>query len=152
MILKAVNQEKPEDINKVISDIIVNNLNLVDLRTRINMFLNDGSFSQLLDNLNPLSILINTRKVSLLYRGLLSKRTATNEIRSLNPYLHGRTCPITTSESAVIGLVKHLSLGVIINEQEEFLIPYYKVKNGKLLTNQIYKLNFYDEQDKNITD
>ena len=132
-------------------DIIFHKLNLKDLALRINQYSADGSFVQLLENVNELAEVVHARKVSLLYKGLLTRASAIMDLRDLNPYMQGRLCPISTSEGQTIGLIRHLALGAKFDKDEEVLVPCYKVKDGKIV-NRVVWLSVYDEINKFITD
>lgn len=118
-------------INKL-KETINKRLNLNDLNGRIISFYMDGSFAQILEEINPISTLIHRRKVSLLYKGLLSKVNATEESRKHAGYQLGRLCPLSTSEGQSVGLILHLASGTKFNEYDELLVPYLAVRDGKL--------------------
>lgn len=118
-------------INKL-KETINKRLNLNDLNGRIIGFYMDGSFAQILEEINPISTLIHRRKVSLLYKGLLSKVNATEESRKHAGYQLGRLCPLSTSEGQSVGLILHLASGTKFNEYDELLVPYLVVRDGKL--------------------
>lgn len=103
-----------------------------DLNGRIINYYMDGSFAQILEEINPISSLIHRRKVSLLYKGLLSKINATEASRKHAGYQLGRVCPLSTSEGQSVGLILHLASGAKFNKYDELLVSYNKVSNGEI--------------------
>ena len=147
-----VNNENSSEtlhVNKL-KEIINKRLNLNDLNGRIINYYMDSSFAQILEEINPISSLIHRRKVSLLYKGLLSKVNATEASRKHAGYQLGRVCPLSTSEGQSVGLILHLASGAKFNKYDELLVPYNKVSNGKI--GQLMWLLPYQEMNVYITD
>lgn len=134
-----------------VGDTLVYALNSFDLKKRIRSLTSDGSFMQILDDINPLSEIIHVRKFSLLYKGLLGKRSVTVENRNVNIFQLGRSCFISTTEGQAIGLIQHLSIGTRIDEKDDMLTAYFKVENGKIIR-QIVWLKPTEEVGVYITD
>jgi len=76
---------KSEDIS--IMDQIILKLKLKIISSKISNYCLDGSFVQLLEDNSPITEILHMRKVSLLFKGLISRNSATFDIRDMNPLL-----------------------------------------------------------------
>ncbi len=112
-------------------------------------FFTSSQISQFMDNENPLAELEHKRRLSVTGPGGLNRDRAGLEVRDVQPSYYGRICPIQTPEGPNVGLVGHLALFAKINDFGFLETPYFKVKNGKVLTDVQY-LNAYQEEQFNI--
>ena len=112
-------------------------------------FFTSSQISQFMDNQNPLAELEHKRRLSVTGPGGLNRDRAGLEVRDVQPSYYGRICPIQTPEGPNVGLVGHLALFAKINDFGFLETPYFKVKNGKVLTDVQY-LNAYQEEQFNI--
>lgn len=76
---------------------------------QIKRFLTLSNFSQLLNNLNPLSELTHKRKITLISEKISNKKQTTLKLREINISQYGRICPIETTEGKNSGLILYLS-------------------------------------------
>jgi DNA-directed RNA polymerase subunit beta len=134
------------------NDYISQLLNLKDLKSRLVLAMMDGTYVQMLDNTNPLAAMIHVRKVSLLVKGLLSKRSVSTDTRRSSATYFGRHCPVSTSEGETIGLIQHLSFASFFDYKDDLCVLVHPVKDGKVNREKIVKLKPLDEIDKIITD
>ena len=96
----------------------------------INSFFGSGQLSQFMDEVNPLSELSHTRRVSALGPGGLSKQSAKLEVRDVHHSHYGRICPVQSPEGQLVGLTGYLALHAKLNEFGFLQAPYRKVKDG----------------------
>ncbi|PIR44013.1 DNA-directed RNA polymerase subunit beta [Candidatus Wolfebacteria bacterium CG10_big_fil_rev_8_21_14_0_10_31_9] len=109
-------------------------------------FLTSSQLSQFMDQTNPLSEVEHKRRLSLLGPGGLTREHAGFEVRDVHPSYYGRICPIETPEGQSIGLVNHLANYSRINELGFLEAPYMKVKDGKVMTNDVTWMNAIEEE------
>ena len=103
------------------------------LSTIRDFFAQTSTFSQFMDQINPLAELTHKRRLSALGPGGLNRERAGFEVRDVHPSHYGRICPIETPEGPNIGLINSLSLYSRINEFGFIEAPYRKVVKGKVL-------------------
>ena len=115
----------------------------------IKEFFTSSQICQFMDNENPLAELEHKRRLSTTGPGGLSRERAGFEVRDVQPSHYGRICPIQTPEGPNIGLVNHLASFARINLYGFIETPYFKVKNGKVLS-EIHYLNAFEEERYNI--
>jgi DNA-directed RNA polymerase subunit beta len=115
----------------------------------IKEFFVSSQMSQFMDNENPLAELEHKRRLSATGPGGLTRERAGFEVRDVQPSHYGRICPIETPEGPNIGLVSHMSSFAKVNPYGFLETPYFKVKEGKVLS-EIRYLNAYEEEKYNI--
>lgn len=124
---------------------------LVNIRpvvAAIKEFFGSSQLSQFMDQNNPLSELTNTRRLSALGPGGLSRERAGFEVRDVHNSHYGRMCPIETPEGPNIGLIGSLATYARINEFGFMETPYRKVdKVNKQVTTDVRYLTADEEDD-----
>ena len=88
-----------------------------------------ASFSQFMDQTNPLAELTHKRRLSALGPGGLRRERAGFDVRDVHHSHYGRICPIETPEGPNIGLIGSLATYGKINEYGFIETPYRKVLN-----------------------
>jgi DNA-directed RNA polymerase subunit beta len=111
-------------------------INAKTLSSVINSFFGTNQLSQFMDQTNPLSEVTHKRRLSALGPGGLSRERAGFEVRDVHYTHYGRLCTIETPEGPNIGLISSLSVYAKINHLGFIETPYWKVKDGKVLTNE----------------
>ncbi len=112
-------------------------------------FFTSSTFSQFMDNENPLAELEHKRRLTTTGPGGLTRERAGFEVRDVQPSHYGRICPIETPEGPNVGLVGHLASFARVNPYGFIEAPYFKVKNGKV-TDEIEYLSAQEEERHNI--
>jgi len=112
-------------------------------------FFTSSQMSQFMDNENPLAELEHKRRLSSTGPGGLTRERAGFEVRDVQPSHYGRICPIQTPEGPNIGLVGHMASFARINQYGFLETPYFKVEQGKVLSDVRY-FNAYEEEKYNI--
>ncbi len=108
-------------------------------------FFTASSFSQFMDNENPLAELEHKRRLTTTGPGGLTRERAGFEVRDVQPSHYGRICPIQTPEGPNVGLVGHLASFARVNPYGFIEAPYFKVKNGKV-TNEVHYFSAQEEE------
>ncbi len=134
------------DINTLTPEQLINPKPVMAI---VKQFFVSGQLSQFMDNLNPLSEVEHKRRLSATGPGGLTKERAGFDVRDVQPSHYGRICPIESPEGPNIGLVGHLASFARINQYGFLETPYFKVKDGKILSDIDY-LNAYEEEKYNI--
>lgn len=104
--------------------------------------------TQILDDINPLSSIVHTRKVY--NQPGIDKDATTMAMRAINSTYYGRICAIETPEGQNIGLVHALAYHTKIDDDGFLSSKFYKVNNRKVLKDKIYLFNINDESNFNI--
>ena len=112
-------------------------------------FYTSSTFSQFMDNENPLAELEHKRRLTTTGPGGLTRERAGFEVRDVQPSHYGRICPIETPEGPNVGLVGHLASFARVNPYGFIEAPYFKVKNGKV-TDEVEYLSAQEEERHNI--
>ena len=112
-------------------------------------FFTSSTFSQFMDNENPLAELEHKRRLTTTGPGGLTRERAGFEVRDVQPSHYGRICPIETPEGPNVGLVGHLASFARINPYGFIEAPYFKVKNGKV-TDDVQYLSAQEEERHSI--
>ena len=129
--LKRTVQEKmsikaPEELAKI-SDLV----NSKSISSAIDFFFGRSELSQVVDQTNPLSMLVHERRLSALGPGGLNRKRAGFDVRDVHISHYGRICPIETPEGTNIGLIASLGIYSEIDYYGFLLTPYREVKQGK---------------------
>ena len=104
-------------------------INIRPVVASIKEFFGSSQLSQFMDQINPLAELTNTRRLSALGPGGLSRERAGMEVRDVHHSHYGRMCPIETPEGPNIGLINSLATYGRINEYGFIETPYRKVND-----------------------
>ncbi len=116
----------PDELSKV-ADLV----NSKSISSAIDFFFGRSELSQVVDQTNPLSMLVHERRLSALGPGGLNRKRAGFEVRDVHISHYGRICPIETPEGTNIGLIASLGIYAKIDDYGFLLTPYRKVKRGK---------------------
>jgi len=130
--LKRTVQERmsvkdPADTSYKIADLV----NSKSISSAIEFFFGRGELSQVVDQTNPLSMLVHERRLSALGPGGLNRKRAGFEVRDVHISHYGRICPIETPEGANIGLIASLGIYSEVDDYGFLLTPYQEVHNRK---------------------
>ena len=107
-------------------------VNSKSISSAIDFFFGRSELSQVVDQTNPLSMLVHERRLSALGPGGLNRKRAGFEVRDVNISHYGRICPIETPEGTNIGLIASLGIYAKVDEYGFILTPYQEIKKGKL--------------------
>ncbi len=123
------------------------------ITTAINQeFLNTSPLSQFMDQTNVLAELEHKRRLTGTGPGGIKLKAKSGvEIRDINSSHYGRICPINTPEGSNVGLVNELSCYARVNELGFVETPYFRIKNGKIIKEELVWLNALDEEKYKIT-
>ena len=102
-------------------------INIRPISSVIKEFFASSQLSQFMDQTNPLSELVNKRRLSALGPGGLSKERAGFDVRDVHRTHYGRICPNETPEGPNIGLVNYLASYARVNDYGFLETPYRKV-------------------------
>ncbi|MBW6431846.1 DNA-directed RNA polymerase subunit beta, partial [Patescibacteria group bacterium] len=102
-------------------------INIRPISSVIKEFFASSQLSQFMDQTNPLSELVNKRRLSALGPGGLSKERAGFDVRDVHKTHYGRICPNETPEGPNIGLVNYLASYARVNDYGFLETPYRKV-------------------------
>jgi len=122
--------------------------NLINSKTvsaAIDYFFGRGELSQIVDQVNPLSQLVNERRLSALGPSGLNRKRAGFDVRDVHISHYGRICPIETPEGTNIGLITSLGIYARVDEFGFLVSPCRVVRNGKL-TDEIHYLRADEEE------
>jgi len=142
--LKRTVQERmsvkdPAEIGKI-ADLV----NSKSISSAIEFFFGRSELSQVVDQTNPLSMLVHERRLSALGPGGLNRKRAGFEVRDVHISHYGRICPIETPEGTNIGLIASLGIYAEIDEYGFLLTPYREMGGAKL-TGKTVKLRADEE-------
>nr|YP_009994329.1 RNA polymerase beta subunit [Cuscuta nitida]QNP08409.1 RNA polymerase beta subunit [Cuscuta nitida] len=91
--------------------------------------------AQVLDQTNPLTQIVHTRKLSYLGPGGgLTGRTASFRIRDIHPSHYARICPIDTSEGINVGLIGSLAIYARIDSWGSLESPFFEISERSTST------------------
>ncbi|MBL0717784.1 MAG: DNA-directed RNA polymerase subunit beta [Alphaproteobacteria bacterium] len=124
------------------SDIInMTPMSLINGRTissALNEFFGMSSLSKFMEQVNPLSEVAESRRLSAMGPGGMSREHVSIDARDVHYTHYGRICPITTPEGPNIGLILALASHSRINHYGFLESPYYKVVDGKRTDEVVY--------------
>jgi len=121
-------------------------INSKTLSSVINSFFGTNQLSQFMDQTNPLAEMTHKRRLSALGPGGLSRERAGFEVRDVHFTHYGRLCPIETPEGPNIGLISSLCVFAKINNLGFIETPYRKVKDNKVLFDDVEYLTAEEEE------
>lgn len=96
----------------------------------LNVFLTKGQLVENIAETNPLQVLDNANKVTVMGEGGLNQRQLNTKIRNLKVTGMNRIDPVHSPESGKIGAVNYLAQGAEI-DNGVILAPFYKMTNGE---------------------
>jgi DNA-directed RNA polymerase subunit beta len=126
-VQERMSVKDPDEIAKI-ADLV----NSKSISSAIEFFFGRSELSQVVDQTNPLSMLVHERRLSALGPGGLNRKRAGFEVRDVHISHYGRVCPIETPEGTNIGLICSLGIYSKIDEYGFLLTPYQEVKNRKI--------------------
>nr|YP_009138611.1 RNA polymerase beta subunit [Lathyrus littoralis]AIK20905.1 RNA polymerase beta subunit [Lathyrus littoralis] len=115
------------------------------LTTTYESFFGLHPLSQVLDRTNPLTQIVQGRKLSSLGPGGLTGRTANFRIRDIHPSHYGRICPIDTSEGINVGLIGSLAIHARIGRWGSIESPFYEISERSKRIRMLYLSPSRDE-------
>ncbi|MFN9076518.1 MAG: DNA-directed RNA polymerase subunit beta, partial [bacterium] len=127
-VQERMSTREPGDLAKI-ADLV----NSKSISSAVEFFFGRSELSQVVDQTNPLSMLVHERRLSALGPGGLNRKRAGFEVRDVHISHYGRICPIETPEGTNIGLIASLGIYSEIDDYGFLLTPYRKVKGGKVL-------------------
>ncbi|MGP1927331.1 MAG: hypothetical protein ACTS80_02085 [Candidatus Hodgkinia cicadicola] len=145
-----------KSVSSVLQSIIVNHLNrglflnLADmvltlkkdvydsLRVSVDKLFTTSKMAQFTDQVNALSMLSQTRKLSFVLSDESSAQSVKMSTRDVKRWYLGGICPITSPEGSTIGLINELTLFAKVSSSGEVLTPYLKSHFGKISKTLIY--------------
>jgi len=125
-VQERMSVKDPDELAKV-ADLV----NSKSVSSAIDFFFGRSELSQVVDQTNPLSMLVHERRLSALGPGGLNRKRAGFEVRDVHISHYGRVCPIETPEGTNIGLICSLAIYSQIDDYGFLLTPYRKIKDGK---------------------
>jgi DNA-directed RNA polymerase subunit beta len=125
-VQERMSVKDPNELGKI-ADLV----NSKSISSAIEFFFGRSELSQVVDQTNPLSMLVHERRLSALGPGGLNRKRATFEVRDVHISHYGRICPIETPEGTNIGLIASLGIYSEIDDYGFLLTPYREVKDGK---------------------
>ena len=125
-VQERMSVKDPDEITKV-ADLV----NSKAVSSAIDFFFGRSELSQVVDQTNPLSMLVHERRLSALGPGGLNRKRAGFEVRDVHISHYGRICPIETPEGTNIGLIASLGIYAKIDEYGFIQTPYRTVNKLK---------------------
>ena len=138
-VQERMSVKDPNELGKI-ADLV----NSKSISSAIEFFFGRSELSQVVDQTNPLSMLVHERRLSALGPGGLNRKRATFEVRDVHISHYGRICPIETPEGTNIGLIASLGIYSEIDPYGFLLTAYREVKDGKA-TGKVRKLRADEE-------
>ena len=126
-VQERMSVKDPDELSKI-ADLV----NSKSISSAIDFFFGRSELSQVVDQTNPLSMLVHERRLSALGPGGLNRKRAGFEVRDVHISHYGRICPIETPEGTNIGLIASLGIYSEIDDYGFLQTPYREVKNGKV--------------------
>jgi DNA-directed RNA polymerase subunit beta len=125
-VQERMSVKDPDELSRV-ADLV----NSKSISSAIEFFFGRSELSQVVDQTNPLSMLVHERRLSALGPGGLNRKRAGFEVRDVHISHYGRVCPIETPEGTNIGLICSLGIYAEVDEYGFLLTPYREIKGGK---------------------
>ena len=123
----------PANTNFKVSTII----NPKPIIASIKEFFGSSQLSQFMDQTNPIASLTHKRRISSLGPGGLNRDRLSLAVRDIHPSHYGRICPVETPEGQNAGIIASLACYARINESGFIETPFFKIKKGQVLDNQL---------------
>jgi DNA-directed RNA polymerase subunit beta len=112
-------------------------INPLPLTATIKEFFGSSQLAQFMDQINPLAALTHKRRISALGPGGLDQDRISFKARDIHPSHYGRICPIETPEGPNAGVVVSLATCARINSYGFIETPFWKVKGGQIIKNNL---------------
>ncbi|MCH2142843.1 MAG: DNA-directed RNA polymerase subunit beta [Phycisphaerales bacterium] len=125
-VQERMSTKDPEELKKI-ADLV----NSKSISSAIDFFFGRSELSQVVDQTNPLSMLVHERRLSALGPGGLNRKRAGFEVRDVHISHYGRICPIETPEGTNIGLIASLGIFAHVDEYGFIMTPYQRIEDGK---------------------
>jgi DNA-directed RNA polymerase subunit beta len=125
-VQERMSTKDPEDLKKI-ADLV----NSKSISSAIDFFFGRSELSQVVDQTNPLSMLVHERRLSALGPGGLNRKRAGFEVRDVHISHYGRICPIETPEGTNIGLIASLGIFAKVDDYGFILTPYRQIEDGQ---------------------
>ncbi len=138
-VQERMSVKDPDELTKV-ADLV----NSKAVSSAIDFFFGRSELSQVVDQTNPLSMLVHERRLSALGPGGLNRKRAGFEVRDVHISHYGRICPIETPEGTNIGLIASLGIYAKIDEYGFIQTP-YRVVNRNKATDEVCYLRADEE-------
>jgi DNA-directed RNA polymerase subunit beta len=138
-VQERMSVKDPDELSRI-SDLV----NSKSISSAIEFFFGRSELSQVVDQTNPLSMLVHERRLSALGPGGLNRKRAGFEVRDVHISHYGRICPIETPEGTNIGLIASLGIYSEIDDYGFLKTPYRKVAKGKV-TDEVDRLRADEE-------
>ena len=132
-VQERMSVKDPDELNKV-ADLV----NSKAVSSAIDFFFGRSELSQVVDQTNPLSMLVHERRLSALGPGGLNRKRAGFEVRDVHISHYGRICPIETPEGTNIGLIASLGIYAKIDDYGFIQTPYRVVDKLKARDEIVY--------------
>ena len=132
-VQERMSVKDPDELNKV-ADLV----NSKAVSSAIEFFFGRSELSQVVDQTNPLSMLVHERRLSALGPGGLNRKRAGFEVRDVHISHYGRICPIETPEGTNIGLIASLGIYAKIDDYGFIQTPYRTVHKQKATDEVLY--------------
>ena len=121
-VQERMSVKDPDELSKI-ADLV----NSKSISSAIDFFFGRSELSQVVDQTNPLSMLVHERRLSALGPGGLNRKRAGFEVRDVHISHYGRICPIETPEGTNIGLIASLGIFARVDEYGFILTPYQQI-------------------------
>ena len=131
-VQERMSVKDPDELTKI-ADLV----NSKSISSAIDFFFGRSELSQVVDQTNPLSMLVHERRLSALGPGGLNRKRAGFEVRDVHISHYGRICPIETPEGTNIGLIASLGIYSKIDEYGFLLTPYREVTEDGKVTGKV---------------
>ncbi|MCH2141072.1 MAG: DNA-directed RNA polymerase subunit beta, partial [Phycisphaerales bacterium] len=132
-VQERMSVKDPEELSKI-ADLV----NSKSISSAIDFFFGRSELSQVVDQTNPLSMLVHERRLSALGPGGLNRKRAGFEVRDVHISHYGRICPIETPEGTNIGLIASLGIFAQVDEYGFILTPYQRIDKGEAVGDITY--------------
>ncbi|MGP1916835.1 MAG: hypothetical protein ACTS6G_05615 [Candidatus Hodgkinia cicadicola] len=108
------------------------------LQVRVNKLFVTSKMAQFTDQVNALSTLSQSKKLSYALTNAASAHSVRMSTRDVKRWYLGGICPITSPEGSTIGLINELTLFAKVSPSGEVLTPYLKSSLGKISKTLVY--------------
>ena len=126
-VQERMSSKEPTEVVKI-ADL----MNTKSVSSAIEFFFGRSELSQVVDQTNPLSMLVHERRLSALGPGGLNRKRAGFEVRDVHISHYGRICPIETPEGTNIGLIASLALFSEVDDYGFLLTSYLELEKGRI--------------------
>ena len=121
-------------------------INIRPVTAALKEFFGSSQLSKFMDQVNPIAVLTDKRRLSSLGPGGLARDRAGMDVRDVNSSHYGRICPIESPEGQNIGLITSIASYAKINDYGFIMTPYRKVVDCKV-TDEVEYMTADEEAD-----